>query len=179
MNRSPIFALALGAALAAGLAAEGARAKTALARYAHIFVIVEENKDYDQILNPAVAPNISALAARYGNATRFYGEVHPSEGNYVALIGGDTFGIHDDDGFSCHAGSAGPFCTGAGAPGYADHTVRADHLGAQLERVGMTWKGYYESLPAPGSLEFTASESAYDDGTRKTRAFTPPSTRAS
>ena len=171
MNRPPIFALALGAALAAGLAAEGARAKSAVPRYAHIFVIVEENKDYDQILNPAVAPNISALAARYGNATRFYGEVHPSEGNYVALVGGDTFGIHDDDGFSCHAGSAGPFCTGAGAPGYADHTVRADHLGAQLERVGMTWKGYYESLPAPGSLEFTASEPAYDDGSRKTALY--------
>jgi hypothetical protein len=166
-----LLALALGAGLAAGVATSGAGAKTALARYAHIVVIVEENKDYDQILNPAVAPNISALAAKYGNATRFYGEVHPSEANYVALLGGDTFGIHDDDGFSCRPGSAGPFCAGSGAPGYVDHTVRADHLGAQLERAGMTWKGYYENLPAPGSLQFTASEPAFDDGSRKTALY--------
>ena len=29
----------------------------------HVFVIVEENKDYDQILNPDTAPNIAGLAA--------------------------------------------------------------------------------------------------------------------
>jgi len=171
MNRPTVFTFVLGAALAVELAAASAQAKTALARYAHIVVIVEENKDYSQILNPAVAPNISALAAKYGDATHFYGEVHPSEGNYVALIGGDTFGIHDDDGFSCHAGVVDPFCTGSNASGYADHTVHADYLGGQLERAGLTWKGYYESLPAPGSLEFTASEPAYDDGSRKTALY--------
>ena len=48
-------------------------------RYGHVIVIMEENKDYAQILDPAVAPNIAGLAAKYGNATRFYGEVHPSD----------------------------------------------------------------------------------------------------
>jgi hypothetical protein len=57
------------------------------------------------------------------------------------------------------------------APGYADHTVRADHLGIQLERAGLSWKGYYESLPAPGSLVFTASDPAFDNGTRKTALY--------
>src|SRR5690242_4952663 len=57
----------------------------AVPRYAHVFVIVEENKDYAQILNPAAAPNIARLARTYGDASRFFGEVHPSEGNYVAL----------------------------------------------------------------------------------------------
>ena len=153
------------------LALGSAAAAPTVPRYAHIFVIVEENKDYDQILNPAVAPRISALAATYGNATRFYGEVHPSEGNYVALLGGDTFGIADDDGFTCHAGMVDPFCTGSAAPGYPDHTVHKDHLGTQLERAGLNWKGYYESLPAPGSTVFTASDPAFDDGTRKTALY--------
>ncbi len=140
-------------------------------RYAHVFVIVEENKNYEQILDPKLAPKITALARRYGQATRFYGEVHPSEANYVALLGGDTFGIHDDDGFSCHAGSTDPFCAGAGAPGYADHTIRAPHLGAQLEAVGLSWKGYYQSIPKPGSLVFIASDPKISDGTKKTALY--------
>jgi phospholipase C len=152
-------------------AAAAAPAADAVPHYRHIVVIVEENKDYDQILDPALAPRITALAATYGNATKMYGEVHPSEANYVALLGGDTFGIHDDDGFTCHFGMVDPFCGGALVPGYADHTVRADHLGAQLERAGLTWKGYYENLPAPGSLVFTASDPAFDNGPRKTALY--------
>ena len=57
-------------------------------RYAHVFVIVEENKNLEQIMDPAATPNIAALGATYGVATSFYGEVHPSEANYVALLGG-------------------------------------------------------------------------------------------
>lgn len=152
-------------------AMSGFSAKAAPARYAHVFVIVEENKDYGQIIDPAIAPRISALAAKYGNATRFFGETHPSEANYVALLGGNTFGIADDDGFSCHAGVTDPFCGGSTAAGYPDHTIHADHLGAQLERASLTWKGYYENLPAPGSLVFTASDPAFNDGTRKTALY--------
>jgi hypothetical protein len=139
--------------------------------YAHIFVIVEENKNFEQIMNPALAPNITGLAARYGQATRFFGEVHPSEANYVAILGGDTFGIHDDDGFTCKAGDQDRFCKGSSAPGYVDHTVRAPHIGQQLEASGRTWKGYYENLPAPGALVFTATDPALDNGTRKTALY--------
>src|ERR1700761_3929130 len=151
MNRSvPILAAAL--SLLAGAAMAQARP-----RYQHVFVIVEENKDYDQILDPAAAPTISALAKTYGNATRFYAEVHPSEGNYVALLGGDTFGIHDDDAFYCKPGKVDPFCTGSAEPGYQDHTAAAPSLGQQLEQAGLTWKGYYEDIHEPGSLAITAS----------------------
>jgi hypothetical protein len=148
-------ALGMATALALGAVVPAASAQTAadsrVPRYDHVVVIVEENKDYEQILAGVVAPNIARLAKAYGTATQFYSEVHPSEANYVALLGGDTFGIHDDDAYYCHAGSVQPFCDGASRPGYADHTVRAPHLGAQLEAVGLTWKGYYEDLPEPGS----------------------------
>lgn len=140
-------------------------------RYDHVFVIVEENKDYSQILDPAAAPNIAGLATRYGNATRFFAEVHPSEANYVALLGGDTFGIHDDDAYYCQAGSTRPQCDGAAAPGYVDHTIHAPHLGDQLLAAGLSWKGYYESLPQPGSLAVVASDPRFDNGTRKTALY--------
>ena len=133
-------------------------------RYAHIFVIVEENKDYAQILDPASAPHIARLAKAYGNATRFFGEVHPSEANYVALLGGDTFGIHDDDAYYCRPGDARPYCWGAQAPGYVDHTVHARHLGDQLTAAGLTWKGYYATTPQPGSPAVFAGDPGFGPG---------------
>jgi hypothetical protein len=140
-------------------------------RYDHVFVIVEENKDYAEILDPAAAPNIAALAQAYGNATQFFAEVHPSEANYVALLGGDTFGIHDDDAYYCKPAQADPHCAGAAAPDYVDHTVRKLHLGDQLAKAGLSWKGYYESLPAPGSGDVVASDPKFADGTRKTALY--------
>jgi hypothetical protein len=153
------------ASMAAGAALEGVPA------YKHVLVIIEENKDYAQILDPAAAPNIARLAAEYGNAAQFFAEVHPSEANYVALLGGDTFGIQDDDAYYCKAGSTQPMCSGAAKPGYPDHTVRARHLGDQLTAANLSWKGYYESLPEAGSKVVTASDPNFDNGTRKTALY--------
>lgn len=108
----------------------------AMPRYTHIFVIVEENKDYDEVIGSQAAPRLNALAQEYGNATQFYAETHPSEPNYVAMVGGDTFGIQDD-----------------GA-----HTIDAPNLATQLEAAGLTWKDYLESIPAPGSLATVATD---------------------
>jgi hypothetical protein len=164
-------AFALAAALAAALPAFAADRDNAVPRYAHVFVIVEENKDYAQILDPAAAPNIARLDRTYGDASQFFGEVHPSEGDYVALLGGDTFGIHDDDAFFCKPGMTDPACPGAMGAGYQNHTVAKPHLGDQLLKAGLTWKGYYESLPEAGSLAVRASDPAFDNGTVNTALY--------
>ena len=168
---SALTALALAFAGSGPAAASGPQGLEGVPRFANVFVIVDENKDYAQILDPALAPHIARLAAAYGNATQFFAEAHPSEANYVALLGGDTFGIHDDDAYYCTPKSTQPFCTGSAAPDYPDHTVRAPHLGDQLAAAGLSWKGYYESLPEPGSLAVTASDPAFDNGTRKTALY--------
>jgi phosphatidylinositol-3-phosphatase len=122
-------------------------------RYAHILVIVAENKGYDLILGPAtVAPNINRLAQQYGLASQFFAEVHPSEGNYIAMLAGDTFGIHDDDAFYCKPGMRDTWCSKSQRIDYVDHTLTARSLMDQLEARGLTWKAYMESLPEPGSL---------------------------
>ena len=163
--------LAIGAAAAAAPRAVSGAASDGVPRYDHIVVIVEENKDYAQILSPAAAPNIAHLAETFGNATQFFGEVHPSEANYVALLAGDTFGIADDDAYYCKARSSRPLCDGASVAGYPDHTLHARHLGDQLVAAGLTWKGYYGALPAPGSEAVIASDSRFDDGSRKTALY--------
>lgn len=162
---------ALSLAGCASLAQRSGAGAEGVPRFAHVFVIIDENKDYEQILDPVGAPNISRLAAEGGDAVKFYGEVHPSEANYVALLSGDTYGIHDDDAYYCHAGSVAPMCDGAKAPGYADHTVHAPHLGDQLTAAGLSWKGYYESIPEPGSPAVIAGDPKVDNGMRKTALY--------
>ncbi|THD59788.1 alkaline phosphatase family protein [Phenylobacterium sp.] len=161
------------AAVAAGLVLSPLAAPAAptagregVPHYDHVFVILEENKDYGQIMSPASAPNIAGLAVKYGDAAQFFAEVHPSEANYVALLGGDTFGIHDDDAYYCDPGSTRPFCGGAKAPGYATHRVQVPHLGDQLLAIGLTWKGYYENLPEPGSGAVIAGDPKAANGMR-------------
>jgi phospholipase C len=133
------------------------------ARLAHIFVIVEENHGYDQIIGNPNAPNINRLARDFGNATRFYAEVHPSEPNYVAILAGDTFGIHDDDAFFCTIGSTDAACPHAKRPNfkYANHTIVARSLIDQLNEHGLSWKGYFESIPEPGSRVESSRDQLY------------------
>lgn len=111
-------------------------------RYDHIFVIVDENKDLASVVGKAYAPAITALAKTYGLATHYDAVAHPSEPNYVAIVGGSTFGIHDD----------------GGLPG---NSVDAPSLAAQLEATHRSWKGYYQGLPAPGSLAPYAGNYAF------------------
>jgi hypothetical protein len=124
----------------------------ALPLYRHIFIIIEENHGYQQIIGNPNAPNFNRLAKTYGLASQFFGIVHPSEANYVAMIGGDTFGIHDDDAWYCKPGATDRFCPEAGRiRAYADHTVPARSLVDQMSEHHLSWKGYYEDIPAPGS----------------------------
>ncbi|MDE1939354.1 MAG: phosphoesterase [Alphaproteobacteria bacterium] len=129
----------------------GAQARPAMPRYDHIFVVIDENKSADAIIGNKAAPEINSLAKVYGLATRYYAVSHPSEPNYVALIGGDTFGIADDDAYYCKPKTNRPGCGQSGYPTYVDHTIDAPNLAQQLDGLGISWKGYFESLPQPGS----------------------------
>lgn len=120
--------------------------------YQHIIEIMMENTSYGTIIGNSLAPNINALADKYGLATDYFGVTHASEPNYVASIGGDYFGIQDDNQFYCTPSMAGTDPTCAGTT--VDHTVSAPNLAQQLTDAGMSWKGYFQNLPyvAPGSV---------------------------
>jgi hypothetical protein len=66
-------------------------------RYDHVVWIVMENHSYDEIIGSPDAPYINQLAGRYGLATGFYAESHPSLPNYIAMTSGSTQGIADDN----------------------------------------------------------------------------------
>ncbi len=92
-----------------------------------------ENEGYPQIVGNPYAPILNALANDYGLATDYRGVADPSEPNYVAMLGGDFFGISSDD----------PYWF----PGL---TIHADNLMSQLVKAGKTWRGYFQGMPYPG-----------------------------
>ncbi|HET7441599.1 MAG TPA: hypothetical protein VFJ47_09875, partial [Terriglobales bacterium] len=48
----------------------------------HVFVVVEENHSYSQVIGSSSMPYLNSLATKYGLATKYYANTHPSIGNY-------------------------------------------------------------------------------------------------
>jgi hypothetical protein len=63
-------------------------------KYDHVFLVIMENEGYSQIVGNPYAPILNALASDYGLATNYRGVADPSEPNYVAMLGGDFFGLN-------------------------------------------------------------------------------------
>ncbi len=141
-----------------------ATAEQAVPRYEHIFLIVEENHTADQIIGSGRAPNFDALAKEYGIASQFYAETHPSEPNYVAMLGGDTFGITDDDAYYCKPHMDADGCEDSESDDYVDHTIVGPSFADQLAARGLTWKGYFEDIPAPGSPAYRSPSQGQPSG---------------
>ena len=135
--RMPATFLALAIATIALVVSVGAASRaqgaTSVPAYNHVFLVIDENHNYNQIIDNPAAPEINALARDYGLATSYTGVGDPSEPNYVAMLGGSTFGINSDD----------PYF-------FPGHTVQAANLMSQLEGAGKTWKGYFQDLPYAG-----------------------------
>jgi len=93
----------------------------------HIIIVVMENKSYSDIVGNADAPYINSLIKKYSFADNYFAVSHPSLPNYIALIGGNTFGISSDC-LNCY--------------------IKASNLIDQLESAGKTWKAYMESMPS-------------------------------
>jgi acid phosphatase len=109
-----------------------------LPRYDHVVIVVEENKDYEEIIGNARAPYINMLKAEGANFTQMFAEEHNSQGNYFWLFSGSnqTVGFRD------------VIPTAENNPHYPFKTA---NLGASLIRKGLSFKGYAEGLPAVGS----------------------------
>ena len=95
--------------------------------FAQIVVIPFENREFDEGIGNHQMPNYNLLAAQYTLLTQYYTLRHPSLPNYIALMGGNTFGITKD-------------CTKC--------FVNVPSLTDQIESSGRTWKAYMEDMPS-------------------------------
>jgi hypothetical protein len=117
-------------ALPGSQAREAGAAVPAAARpqLSRVVVIVMENKECGEIIGSDRAPYLNRLARQGAFASSWFGVTHPSLPNYLAMIGGSTFGIDSD-------------CT--------DCQLAATSLVDQLEQAGISWKAYMEGMPSP------------------------------
>ncbi len=82
------------------------------------------------------APYMASLANNYAIGSQYLGVNHFSQANYLALLGGDTFG-----------------CGNNGCP-----PVTNPNLVDRLEAAGLTWKGYLENQNVASGCDNTYHE---------------------
>ena len=96
----------------------------------HVVLVVEENHNFSEVIGNSSMPYTNSLASKYGLATQYYANAHPSMPNYLMLTTGQIESISDD--------FTGP--------------VDDDNVVRELVKAGKTWKAYEESIPSKGYL---------------------------
>src|SRR5205814_4233341 len=107
-----------------------ARGQT-LPKFGHVVIVPLENHSYSQVVGSSSMPYLNSLISKYGLATNYTANTHPSIGNYFMLTTGQI--LTNDDGQ-----------TPQSFPVSSDNVVR------ELLAAGKTWKGYAEDLPSVG-----------------------------
>ncbi|HMD92891.1 MAG TPA: alkaline phosphatase family protein, partial [Trebonia sp.] len=112
-------------------AAPKAPKAAAAPRLSHVFLIMEENNGFHDVIGNKAAPNLNYLAKTFGLETDYFGaSPDSSESNYVAILGGSTYNVTSDD-------------------AYWKNKINAPSLISQLDRAGISWKAYLQALPHP------------------------------
>lgn len=96
--------------------------------FSHIVIIIFENKEFGSVIGNGKMAYFNLLASSYTLLTEHYAVAHPSLPNYIALIGGDTFGITSN----CE-----------------DCFINFLSLPDLIEKSGRTWKTYQDDMPEP------------------------------
>ncbi len=112
----------------------GSGGNAGIPQFAHVFLLVEENHSYGEVVGNSNMPYFNSLASKYGLATQYFADAHPSLPNYFTLTVGEGTSI---------TGTLGDAYPG---PVTLDNIVRA------LTAAGKTWKCYAEALPQIGYL---------------------------
>ena len=150
----PLLLAVLAAALAALVVAAGlvsglgtglvtgptpARASTELVaqpapsrRVDKLLVFVVENHSLGEMRRGL--PYVQGLARRYGYAADYHGLTHPSLPNYLAMVGGSTFGVRDDASPTSHRIHA-PTVFGRALAHGSTATVYADAMASRCRTV--------------------------------------------
>jgi hypothetical protein len=124
---------------------------SALPPIEHVFVIVLENKDYDDSFGPASpAPYIAKTLPAQGQLLeQYYGTSHASLGNYISMVSGQA--PNPDTQGDCAHGFSDIFpgtptadgqTLGAGCVYPASVKTVAD----QLDAKGLSWRGYMQDM---------------------------------
>jgi hypothetical protein len=91
-------------------------------------VIVLEDREFGEVVDGPAPTALDRYAKLGALAVNFYAITHPSLPNYLAMIGGSTFGVTENS-------------TVCVAPG--------PNLATQLSEAGVSWRAYMQDMPSP------------------------------
>jgi hypothetical protein len=109
---------------------------------AHVILIVEENHGYSSVVYQNQMPWLKGLGDKYGIATNYYSDEKGSLLDYLWLSSGSS-----EVSFGCN----GNWCI---------HTITDDNIFRELNRAGMSWNVYADSLPKFGFMGMFAGNYA-------------------
>jgi hypothetical protein len=105
----------------------------------HVFLIYLENKGVGDIVGSPNAPYINSLIDNNPHDTNYFALGHPSDPNYIRPLGGSDFGIDYNP---------------------ASNVIDAPNLMEEMDKAGISWAGYAQSMPFPGDLTSSGDYSA-------------------
>src|SRR3984893_17100051 len=108
----------------------------------HVFIVAVENQGSSCVIGNSTMPFLNRLATKYGVATSYYANGHPSISNYFVLTTGQAI----------YKGRLGDSRTDA---------VDVDNVVRQLKQNGKTWRAYVEGVPGPGYMGGNIDSTGY------------------
>jgi len=96
----------------------------------HVVLVVEENHSFESVITKGGMPYLKTLAEKYTLLVNYYGNHHPSLGNYFTMTTG--WAASTEDGYK--------------------GTVPGENIVSQLVAANKKWKLYGDSLPNQGYI---------------------------
>src|SRR5262249_49582959 len=144
----------------------------------HVFIIVLENKNFDETFGAnSAAPYLAQTLTSMGEFLRqYYGTGHLSNDNYVAMVSGQAPNA-DNQGdcmiYSHFVGAPGLDANGQAVGQGCVYPTHVMTIANQLEVRGLTWSAYMEDMGnTPARESATCGRPALDslDGTQTATA---------
>ncbi len=110
---------------------------TAAPSFSHVFIVMEENRSYSEIVGNPSMPYLNMLINNYALATQYFANQHHSLPNYLWITSGSNDGVPIDTCFP---------------------VIWSDNVVQELTEAGLSWKAYQQGLPSAGYLGCTAGE---------------------
>jgi acid phosphatase len=101
-------------------------------KFSHVVIVVEENHGFSEVIGNSAMTYFNGLAQQYGLAAQYFGNAHPSLPNYVML----TTGVIPPEAMTNSFSG----------------TLTNDNIARELDKAGISWKCYAESLPSKGYI---------------------------
>jgi phosphatidylinositol-3-phosphatase len=138
----------------------------------HVFVVNIENKGFHQTWGKrSAAPYLATrLRAKGALLTQYYGTAHHSLGNYLAQISGQGPSYatqHDCPRYTAFRETRPVTAPGQVVGNGCVYPKKVDTLAGQLDRAGLTWRGYMQDMARPCQHSALGAKERWRSATRR------------